>query len=54
MKPIKLNVKTKLQKTEPGIKQNYGVLQNAKGTMGYRVNFSDVTSDIESLDTAQE
>ena len=49
-----VTLKTKLQKTEPGIKQNYGVLQNAKGTMGYRVNFRDVTSDIESLDTAQE
>ena len=49
-----VTLKTKLQKTEPAIKQNYGELRGAKGTMGYRVNFRDVTSDIESMDDAQE
>tara|TARA_Y100001963_G_C6793693_1_gene457203 strand:- start:5304 stop:8279 length:2976 start_codon:yes stop_codon:yes gene_type:complete len=49
-----VTLNTKLQKTEPGIRQNFGILRNAKGTMGYRVNFRDITSDIESMDKAQD
>tara|TARA_Y100001938_G_C8094438_1_gene437193 strand:- start:1151 stop:4321 length:3171 start_codon:yes stop_codon:yes gene_type:complete len=43
----------KMQKTEQGIKQNYGFLNNAAGTMGYKVNVRDITSDMETLDNEQ-
>ena len=46
-------VTDKAQKTEQGIKQNYGFLNNAAGTMGYKVNSRDITSDMETLDTEQ-
>tara|TARA_R100000152_G_C6778965_1_gene210129 strand:+ start:215 stop:3187 length:2973 start_codon:yes stop_codon:yes gene_type:complete len=43
-------VNTAIQKTLPGIQQNYGLLSNAKGTMGYRINFRNITSDIDASD----
>ena len=46
-------VTDKLQKTETGIKQNYGFLNNAANTMGYKVNVRDITSDMETIDSEQ-
>ena len=45
-----LFVNTTIQKTLPSIQQNYGTLKNAQNTMGYRINFRNITSDIDATD----
>ena len=43
-------VNTKLKRIVNGIKQNFGILTNAGKGMQYRVNFNDITSDLDSND----
>ena len=39
-------------KTYTGIMQHFGALTNAQGTMGYKINLTNITSDIDAHDDA--
>ena len=49
-----VDVVTEITRTVQGIMQNLGLLTNAQGTMGYKLNTRNITSDIDTVDEAHK
>lgn len=49
-----VDIHQEVSRTVPSIMQHFGALTNAQGTMGYKINFTNITSDIDSLDDSDK
>lgn len=47
-----IEITQEISRTVMGIMQHFGLLNNAQGTMAYRVSSKNITSDIDALDDA--
>jgi len=49
-----VNVLQEVTRTVQGIMQHFGLLTNAKGTMGYKVSTRSITSDMDAIEDASK